>query len=118
MTDSVFYFLFLLILKHTVCDYFLQTVYHIKNKGIYLATGGLIHSGHHAAGTLLCCYAATHSWPVSFLAALIDFVCHYHIDYIKTRFGPKDINHPHFWRWFGIDQAAHMLTYLFLSTII
>ena len=83
-----------------------------------MAMGGLTHSGHHALGTLLCTYAATRSWSISFLAAAIDFVCHYHIDYVKTRFGPKDVTHPYFWRWFGIDQAAHMLTYLFLSTII
>jgi hypothetical protein len=42
----------------------------------------------------------------------------YHIDYIKTRFGPQDINHPDFWKWFGVDQGAHMLTYLCLACII
>ena len=118
MTDAAFLLLFLLIIKHTVCDYFLQTLWHIQNKGVYLAQGGLVHSAHHAVATLLVTYSVTQSWATGLTLALIDFVLHYHIDYVKTRFGPKDPNHPHFWHWFGVDQAAHMLTYLLLVCIM
>jgi hypothetical protein len=111
-------YLGLLISKHTVCDYFLQTMFHIRNKGIYGAWGGLCHSTHHAVGTLLVTYTMTLSWHTSAALAIIDGVTHYHIDYIKTRFGPQDINHPDFWKWFGVDQGAHMLTYLCLACII
>jgi len=111
-------YLFLLIHKHTVCDYFLQTMFHIQNKGIYGAWGGLVHSFHHLVGTLLVTFSVTLSWSASFTAALVDFLLHYHIDYIKTRFGPDNLLHPHYWRWFGVDQGAHMLTYLLLACII
>lgn len=118
MTDPVFVFLFLITLKHVVCDYFLQTLFHIQNKGIYGAWGGISHSLQHAAGTFLITFAVTQSFATSLLLTAIDGVAHYHIDYIKSKYGPKDPAHPHFWRWFGVDQAAHMLTYLFLATII
>jgi hypothetical protein len=42
----------------------------------------------------------------------------YHIDYIKTRFCTQDINHPDYLKLFGVDQGAHMLTYLCLACII
>jgi hypothetical protein len=118
MTDIVFCFLFLLILKHTVCDYFLQTLIHIQNKGNYGAWGGVVHSLHHTIGTLLIALSVTGSWSMSLQLAVIDGIAHYHIDYIKSKYGPKNQSHPHFWRWFGVDQAAHMLTYLFIATII
>lgn len=93
-------------------------MFHIQNKGIYGAWGGLVHSFHHLVGTLLVTFSVTLSWSASFTAALVDFLLHYHIDYIKTRFGPDNLLHPHYWRWFGVDQGAHMLTYLLLACII
>jgi hypothetical protein len=118
MFDSIFLLLLLLMVKHTICDYYLQSLYHISNKGTYGAWGGVLHSLHHAIGTAVVMYIVLESIPAGILFGLFDGLVHYHIDYIKTRFGPRDIAHPNYWRWFGCDQCAHMLTYIFMVWFI
>ena len=39
--------------KHFICDYPLQTLWELKNKGTYLHPGGIVHSGVHALATAL-----------------------------------------------------------------
>jgi hypothetical protein len=111
-------FLLLLVTKHTICDFFLQTMFHVKHKGTYFAWGGVEHSMHHALGTFVVCVLMTQSLLVGIAAAVFDFVFHYHIDYVKSKYGPSDMCDPAFWRWFGVDQAAHMLTYLVIIASI
>ena len=42
-----------LLVKHAVADFYLQTPYQYLNKGIYGHPGGLLHSGIHVALTPL-----------------------------------------------------------------
>lgn len=106
--------LFLLFVKHFVCDFPLQTSpWMYRNKGIYLHPGGIAHSAVHALGTwlVLVFFIGAQAW----LYALLDFVVHYHIDWAKLqlnkRFGLRPDNSNWFWILLGLDQLAHHITY-------
>jgi len=101
--------LFLLFTKHLVIDFFLQRPYQYLNKGTYGHPGGILHAGLHGLAT----------WAIlGPLAAIIDTVVHYHIDWAKiklnTKFELKPDNSEKYWWLLGIDQYLHSLTYLFL----
>ena len=51
--------LFVLLTKHLVFDFFLQSVSQIRNKRIYGHPSGLIHAAGHAAGTSLAFFIIT-----------------------------------------------------------
>ncbi|MCX7304986.1 MAG: DUF3307 domain-containing protein [Hyphomicrobiales bacterium] len=104
----------LLLLKHFVCDFVLQTPWQIAQKGIYGAPGGIVHSGIHVAGTLVALVAVL-TPPLTIITVLIaEFIVHYHIDWSKEqtvrrlnwRVGAR------FWNAIGMDQLLHGLTYL------
>lgn len=106
--------LFLLFVKHFVCDFPLQTSpWMYRNKGIYLHPGGIAHSAVHALGTwlVLVFFIGAQAW----LYALLDFIVHYHIDWAKLqlnkRFGLRPDNSNWFWILLGLDQLAHHITY-------
>lgn len=110
-------FLFLLFLKHYIIDFILQTDDMVKGKGIYGNPDGLWHSGQHAIGTFVVaslCITQPIYW-VGF--ALLDFVVHYHVDYIKMRYGCRDISKKEFWNQLGLDQFVHYITYLSMVVI-
>ena len=52
-TYLVLIVLALLTVKHTIFDFFLQSLSQIGNKRIYGHRDGLLHAGGHAAGTCL-----------------------------------------------------------------
>jgi len=52
------------------------------------------------------------------ICGLIDLVVHYHVDWLKVKFGSKDITNPQYWREFGADQLAHQLTYLLFAYLL
>lgn len=94
-------------IKHFVCDFPLQaTPYMYRNKGTYGHPGGILHAGIHGIGTWLI---------LSPLAAIIDAVVHYHIDWAKMRLGAhynlRPDNSEWFWILLGLDQLLHYLTY-------
>lgn len=106
--------LFLLFVKHFVCDFPLQTSpWMYRNKGIYFHPGGIAHSAVHALGTwlVLVFFIGEQAW----LYALLDFIVHYHIDWAKLqlnkRFGLRPDNSNWFWILLGLDQLAHHITY-------
>lgn len=101
----------LLFVKHWFVDFFLQNWEMIKAKGIYGAPMGILHSAQHAFCTLVLLLFAT-SPAMALALALIDGVVHYHIDYIKMKFGSQDPSTHDFWCHFGLDQLAHALTYI------
>jgi hypothetical protein len=43
---------------------------------------------------------------------LVEGLAHYHIDWLKVKYGIKDNTKPLFWNQFGMDQLAHQLCYL------
>ena len=114
MTSAAIALLALLLVKHFVGDFVLQTKWQVHQKGIYGAPGGLVHSGIHVAGTLVALIALM--TPVSLIVPVLiaEFVIHYHIDWgkerIVRRFGWRE--GARFWNAMGFDQLLHGLTYL------
>jgi hypothetical protein len=113
----------ILMLKHTVADFYLQTPYQYINKGIYGHPGGLLHSGIHVALTpLVYIVLAPGSLLLVVAIALGEFAVHYHVDWLK-----EQLTHRHewtardrgFWYALGTDQLVHGLTYLaIIATLV
>ncbi len=111
-----------LMFKHMVADFYLQTPYQYLNKGIYGHPGGFIHAGIHVALTpLVYLVLAPGSLLLAGAIALGEFAVHYHIDWLKEQF-----THRHCWTardrgfWFalGADQFVHGVTYLALVALL
>lgn len=106
--------LFLLFIKHFICDFPLQAnPWLYRNKGTYLHAGGITHAGIHAMGTLLV--LAPFIGSLSMLYAAIDMVVHYHIDWAKMNISKhydlQPNNSEQFWILLGFDQLLHHITY-------
>ncbi len=114
MTSAAITVLGLLFIKHFICDFVLQTPWQIKEKGVYGAPGGILHSGIHVVGTLLAIIPLMPSAGVVMALLATEFVIHYHIDWSKEqmvrRFQWRE-GSP-FWQAIGFDQLLHNLTYL------
>ena len=124
MGDRVFLILLVLtvlITKHMVFDFCLQSLQQIRNKRIYGHPSGLIHAAGHAAGTCLAFLVITPSLVVATAIVLTEFVVHYHIDWLKEEIGHRLKLPPDrkiFWVAFGIDQWLHQLTYVGIALIL
>lgn len=103
----------LLLTKHFVVDFPLQTKYQWSNKGTYLHPGGILHSGLQGLGTALVFLMFT---PWYALFGLMDFLLHYHIDWAKMNLNEKlgygPLTHEKFWWLLGLDQWLHQATYV------
>jgi Protein of unknown function (DUF3307) len=111
-----------LMLKHAIADFYLQTPYQYLNKGIYGHPGGFIHAGIHTALTPLVYLVLL---PGSLLMAggiaLGEFLLHYHIDWAKeqiTRRNGWTTQDGGFWHALGTDQLLHGLTYLAIVAVL
>jgi Protein of unknown function (DUF3307) len=114
MTSAAIALLALLLVKHFIGDFVLQTKWQVHQKGIYGAPGGLVHSAIHVAGTLVALIAVMA--PVSLIVPVLiaEYIVHYHIDWGKEqvvraldwRDGAR------FWNAMGFDQLLHGLTYI------
>ena len=113
---SVLLVILLLQIKHLVIDWLWQTPYELLNKGIYGHEGGQQHAAKHAVFSAVIFLAWVH--PVyCFAVFLIDFVIHYHIDWLKvqlTRRTGWTASDTGFWWLTGADQFLHQITYLAL----
>ena len=114
MTSAAIVLFALLLVKHFVCDFVLQTPWQIAQKGVYGAPGGLVHSGIHVAGTLVALIAV--ATPISTIVTvlIVEFIVHYHIDWGKEQ-TVRRLNWragARFWNSIGFDQLLHGLTYL------
>jgi hypothetical protein len=113
--------LVVLITKHLVFDFFLQSLAQIKNKRIYGHPGGLLHAAGHAAGTGLAFFVIAPPLAVGVAIVFAELVIHYHIDWLKEQIGLKMKLQPDqkiFWGAFGIDQWLHHLTYLGIVLVL
>ena len=110
-------FLALLFVKHYIVDFILQTEDMIKGKAVYGNKDGIIHSAQHALGTLVGAALLIENPLYWIMLPVFDFVFHYHIDYLKMKYGCRDITNPRFWNHLGLDQLAHYLTYLLMVTL-
>jgi hypothetical protein len=100
--------------KHAICDLWLQTLLGNQNKISYFGNGWR-HYLEHGFGTL--CVLV---WfvPIEFAiaCAVCDYILHWHIDWAKTNYQTKmDVNKEnkvgHFWCIQSTDQSLHFLTY-------
>jgi hypothetical protein len=111
-----------LMLKHTVADFYLQTSYQYLNKGIYGHPGGLLHSAIHVALTpLVYLVLAPSSLLMAGAIAAGEFAVHYHVDWLKEQCGKRNgwsAADPAFWHALGTDQLVHGLTYLAIVAVL
>lgn len=112
----------ILMLKHTVADFYLQTRYQYLNKGIYGHPGGLLHSAIHVALTpLVYLVLAPGSLLLAGTVALGEFAVHYHVDWLKEQLTQRHAwttRDRGFWYALGTDQLVHGLTYLAIIAIL
>ena len=104
----------LLLVKHTVADFFLQRSFMFKDKHVYLAKGGLTHAGIHGILSALVLIPFVNI-SMAIVLSLIDTIIHYHTDFFKSVWNVKTKATPNenrYWYAFGLDQLVHMLTYV------
>jgi hypothetical protein len=111
-----------LMLKHAVADFYLQTSYQYLNKGTYGHPGGILHAGIHTALTpLVYLVLAPASLILAAGIAFGEFLAHYHIDWLKeqvTRGNRWTTQDRGFWYALGTDQFVHGLTYLLIVAVL
>ena len=111
-----------LMLKHTVADFFLQTPYQYLNKGTYGHPGGFVHAGIHVALTpLVYLVLVPSSLLLAGAIALGEFAVHYHVDWLKEQVTHRNgwtTRDPGFWHALGADQLVHGVTYITLVAIL
>lgn len=108
--------LLLLLVKHWYVDFIQQTPEQIKYKGTYGHLKGIEHSLWHGVLTAGVFYFFIPALWAIFLG-LVDFLLHYHIDYVKMRYGERDSATKLYWAQFGADQFAHQATYILLIAL-
>lgn len=110
-----------LLLKHAFVDLFLQHAFCKESqKNVYFNPKAHLHYLHHGVGSFVILIWIT-SPMIAFFLALLDYVCHWHIDYTKTKtFKTYDIySKPKlFWLGQSFDQSLHYLTYFLLMSLV
>jgi hypothetical protein len=111
-----------LVAKHLVADFLLQTSYQAANKGRYGHIAGLTHAFNHVILTpsvFLILPPSSLQLGLGILAA--EYVWHYHQDWAKDKvthaleLTPSDTG---FWWGIGIDQFLHYMTYLAIIYVL
>jgi hypothetical protein len=113
--------LIVLQIKHFVCDYPLQTLYMLRNKGTYLHPGGILHSGVHALGTISSFFVVTPTLLLGIAIVVGEFLAHYHVDWSKEQILRRrgyTAAQREFWWAIGADQLVHHLTYIAIATLL
>ncbi|MGC2410278.1 MAG: DUF3307 domain-containing protein [Methyloceanibacter sp.] len=107
-----------LMFKHMLADFYLQSAYQYLNKRTYGHPGGIMHAGIHVALTpLVYLVLAPASLLLVAAIALGEFIVHYHTDWLK-----EQLTHSNgwtaqdrcFWLALGTDQLVHGITYLMI----
>tara|TARA_R100000030_G_scaffold49484_1_gene37338 strand:- start:13 stop:411 length:399 start_codon:yes stop_codon:yes gene_type:complete len=118
--------LFLLMVKHFVCDFALQGRFPGPNdKYLLTSRRARLHSLDHAIGTsLVFLFVASFLFAqgVTVFASILlfpvlDFVFHFTIDWLKNNFvkaNNMEMESRQFWILTSIDQILHTVTYLVL----
>jgi len=107
--------------KHFFCDFPMQSVRMVMEKGHYGRRGGIEHAGIHAIGTAIVLTLLGVHAVTTLCLAIVDGLVHYHIDWGKSKIIARyqyTYNDSAFWTWLGFDQLLHYLTYLAILTVI
>lgn len=120
MTPELF-LLSLLLVKHFLGDFVLQSDFIVENRRRYGHPGGLLHTGIHGALSLVAflIFGAPFSGMVIGLI-VAEMIIHYHIDWGKdnlTRQKTLNQNDRSFWTLFGLDQLLHQATYVAMVAV-
>lgn len=111
----------ILLLKHTVADFFLQTGFQHRNKGRYGHPGGILHAVIHVLLSLPVFLLLPVDLDLMATILLAEFLVHYHIDWTKERvtkgFGWTPTQAA-FWHALGVDQLLHGLTYVIMVAVL
>ena len=118
--NPVLFLLALLFIKHWYIDFVDQSTEEVNSKGIYGDGPGIAHSAKHGIATLMCILVimGQEFFLYAVLLAIMDFVLHYHIDWVKMNYGNRDITTNQFWNHLGLDQLAHYLVYLSIAKMV
>jgi hypothetical protein len=106
----------LLFLKHFVFDFVLQNQKQLLNKGKYGNWYGITHSLFHALATFVI--LAFFHVKCAIVLSIFELLVHYHADWIKARFGSKNVHSDRYWVETGLDHLVHSLTYLIITGYI
>lgn len=104
----------LLFIKHYIVDFPWQTQEEIAGKGTYGNVAGIIHSLKHGFATAIVFFITGPHLIDAWVLGIVDFILHYHVDWVKMHFGCRDTSQKRFWNELGLDQLAHYLTYALL----
>ena len=112
--------LFLLLIKHSICDLALQGRFTSKqgDKKNLTDIKGYLHAGDHAIGTFLVALLFVGLLP-ALGVAIADFVLHFIIDYTKRKYTLKiPQSDKKYWVIQSIDQIAHYICYFVYVLIL
>jgi len=108
----------LLLTKHCLFDFVVQSRFQRENKGSYGHPGGLLHCLLHILGTLCAFLIIAPSLVGGTLILLAEFLTHYHVDWLKERLLRRtgwSFDDSAYWTVFGVDQLIHGLTYVVIA---
>ena len=111
----------MLMTKHFIFDFVLQTPYQYRNKGIYGHPGGILHSGLHAFGSIPALLVVPPSFVIGAAIVVVEFLIHYHVDWTKERIERRLGLTPANARYYfvlGADQLIHQLTYVAIIAVL
>ena len=106
-------------IKHCYSDFVIQTYVQTVRKGIYRDPIGISHSVDHVWTSILVLLILSFFTAINVSIiiplCLAEGIIHYHIDWVKVKYGCKDHTKPLHWAQFGYDQLAHQLTYIAMA---
>jgi hypothetical protein len=105
-----------LFVKHAIADLAMQSFRKTPgDKSNLRSPKGYIHAADHAGLTFIVIALLTNNVVMSILIALLDYVLHFVIDYIKTKIIKKckwTTDQTVYWIAQSVDQTAHYTCYL------
>jgi len=109
-----------LLTKHAIADLALQRYLSNTQKSNYYSYRAQYHYGQHAIGTFIVCLFFF--GPITaVVAGLLDWVAHWHIDFIKHRINNRlklSSTSNGYWWLNSIDQIAHFTTYFLIIILL
>ena len=104
-----------LFVKHAIADLAMQSFRTPGDKSNLRNPKGWIHAGDHSILTFLVVLIGTFNFTNAIAIAILDYVLHFMIDFVKTVIIKKykwNTNQRQYWITQSIDQIAHFSCYL------